>query len=173
MESKKIILTETKVVKEKKERRKRVVPQTWDPSFDYRNFEHQISLVTKVKDNDYKELDYETKKLCQQIERKISGYKQQDLEKQKYDPENFITFSCLVDAFFSCRFQCFYCRENMLVLYEMVREDKQWTVDRINNDLGHNKDNFVLACLGCNLKRRCRTKDKFLFTKQLVISKKG
>ena len=57
----------------------------------------------------------------------------------------------------------------MYVLYENVRESKQWTVDRINNDLGHNIDNFVLACLDCNLKRRCKSVDKFLFTKQLNI----
>ena len=35
----------------------------------------------------------------------------------------------------------------MFILYENVREPKQWSVDRINNDLGHNIDNFVLACL--------------------------
>jgi hypothetical protein len=57
----------------------------------------------------------------------------------------------------------------MYILYENVREPKQWTVDRINNDLGHNIDNYVLACLDCNLKRRCRSSDKFLFTKQLNI----
>jgi hypothetical protein len=57
----------------------------------------------------------------------------------------------------------------MFILYENVREPKQWTVDRINNDLGHNNDNFVLACLDCNLKRRCKSCDKFLFTKQLNI----
>ena len=59
----------------------------------------------------------------------------------------------------------------MFVLYENVRDPKQWSVDRINNDLGHNNDNYVLACLDCNLKRRCRSSDKFLFTKQLNIIK--
>jgi hypothetical protein len=59
----------------------------------------------------------------------------------------------------------------MNVLYDISREASQWTVDRINNDLGHNINNFYLACLDCNLKRRCRNDAKFLFTKQLKITK--
>jgi hypothetical protein len=41
---------------------------------------------------------------------------------------------------------------------------KQWSVDRNDNDVGHDKGNFHLACLDCNLKRRRRTDEKFLFT---------
>ena len=59
----------------------------------------------------------------------------------------------------------------MFILYKNVRDKKQWSVDRIDNNLGHNIDNIVLACLDCNLKRRCKTSDKFLFTKQLNIIK--
>jgi hypothetical protein len=53
-----------------------------------------------------------------------------------------------------------------------VRELNQWTVDRIDNSLGHNKDNFVVACLNCNIKRRKTNTDKFLFTQQLRLVKK-
>ena len=70
-----------------------------------------------------------------------------------------------------CQLKCYYCQIELNVLYDISREMKQWTVDRINNDLGHNKDNFYIACLECNLKRRRRSDDKFLFTKQLKIIK--
>jgi len=61
----------------------------------------------------------------------------------------------------------------MLILYEIVRESLQWTLDRIDNAVGHNKNNVLIACLHCNLKRRKQSKDAFLFTKQLQIVKKS
>jgi len=67
---------------------------------------------------------------------------------------------------------CFYCKCELHILYEIVRELTQWTVDRINNDEGHNKDNFVISCLNCNIKRRNISSNKFLFTKQLHLVKK-
>ena len=68
--------------------------------------------------------------------------------------------------------KCYYCKVEMMIMYETVREAKQWTVDRVDNDIGHNTDNYHLACLSCNLKRRRTDDDKFLFTKQLGIVKK-
>jgi hypothetical protein len=57
-------------------------------------------------------------------------------------------------------------------MYETVREKRQWTLDRINNDIGHNNDNVVICCLECNLKRGRLNDEKFKFTKQMKIIKK-
>ena len=51
-------------------------------------------------------------------------------------------------------------------------DTEQTGCDRIDNNKGHNKDNYHLACLECNLKRRKQSDDKFLFTKQLNIIQK-
>ena len=59
----------------------------------------------------------------------------------------------------------------MYILYEFVRENSQWSLDRIDNDIGHNNDNVLISCLECNLKRRKQNKDKFLYTKNLKIIK--
>jgi len=56
-------------------------------------------------------------------------------------------------------------------MYENVREEKQWTLDRIKNDIGHNNDNVVICCLKCNLKRGTINDKKFKFTKQMRIIK--
>jgi hypothetical protein len=182
IDTKKIILTtentnqntsSKKIVREKKEPKKRVEPQKWKlESSEFCNFENQIELIHQIKNNNYLATDnYNSKLIKRQIERKISGYKQQDILKDILVLEKLIQFPQIIDAFIQHEFKCYYCKANMYILYDMVRETLQWTVDRIDNDLGHNSDNFILACLGCNLKRRCRTKDKFLFTKQLVIVK--
>ena len=69
--------------------------------------------------------------------------------------------------------KCHYCACETYLLYEFVREMKQWSLDRINNDIGHNKNNLVISCLECNLKRRRTNKDAFFFTKNLKIVKTG
>ena len=107
-----------------------------------------------------------------EINKKISGYKQQDRIKNRYDETQFLTLESVIVQMVECELKCRYCRGEMNVIYDISRESRQWSVDRINNDLGHNLTNFHLACLECNLKRRRRTDEKFLFTKQLNIIKK-
>lgn len=105
------------------------------------------------------------------MEKKISSYKQQDIEKKLYCTDKFITINNIIDKLVDCEMKCYYCACEMYILYKIVRETKQWTVDRIDNDLGHNIDNYIVACLECNLKRRRRNCESFLFTKQLNVSK--
>ena len=60
---------------------------------------------------------------------------------------------------------------NVKILYKLVRESSQWSIERINNEFGHNKDNVTIACLDCNLKRKTMYHERFKFTKQLNIVK--
>lgn len=110
--------------------------------------------------------------IIQELDKKTKSYKQQDLIKKIYDETQFIEIQIILQKLLECSMTCFYCKCEMYVLYENVRELNQWTVDRIDNSLGHNKDNFVVACLNCNIKRRKTNTDKFLFTKQLHLVKK-
>jgi hypothetical protein len=160
-----------------KEQKKRVVTEKWCFTDEYYAYENQIKLITTLqnKTNEEKQKNEEIlnviKIIIQEINKKISGYKQQDIIKKKLNIEKFITFESVIDKMMDCQLKCRYCNENMNVLYDLKREMKQWSVDRIDNDNGHNYDNFHLACLDCNLKRRRRTDEKFLFTKQLNIIK--
>jgi hypothetical protein len=131
---------------------------------EYLIHEKQLSLL-KDKHNNEKVHQL----LMRQLDKKIAGYKQQDNEKKLFNETKFISLEDVMEQLVTTELKCSYCRCQMSVLYENVREPCQWTVDRIDNELGHNTDNYVLACLKCNIDRRRISKDKFLFTKQLKI----
>jgi hypothetical protein len=156
------------------EPKKREVSKKWSFDEDNFNYDKQIKIIIDIsKMNLENNIDDEiTKITVQEINKKICSYKHQDIIKKKLDMESFIDFNCIIDKMIECELKCRYCICEMSVLYDRSREMKQWSVDRIDNDKGHNKDNFHLACLDCNLKRRRRTDEKFLFTKQLSIVKK-
>ena len=61
---------------------------------------------------------------------------------------------------------CFYCLQQVKIIYTQVRDPKQWTLERIDNSLGHNRGNVVISCLSCNIRRRCMYHERYVFTKQ-------
>ena len=107
----------------------------------------------------------------QQLELKLYSYRQQDIKKNLYEEGAFITLSDTLSLLRECNLVCAYCNECVFVLYENVRDPKQWSLDRIDNDAGHNKGNVMIACLQCNLKRRRINMSSFLFTKQMKLVK--
>jgi hypothetical protein len=106
-----------------------------------------------------------------QISHKLSNYKQQDILKKLFDKDKFISFEETIEKLKNSNLKCRYCNENVYLLYKFVREMKQWSLDRIDNSIGHNCDNVIISCLECNLNRRNKNSESFLFTKQLKISK--
>ena len=160
-----------KLLKEKKTDKKRVEIEKLNLSKDYFIFEKQFEIINNISNDEEEKSD--SKILIKQIEKKITSYKQQDIDKKVLNNEKIINLKCIIDKLIETEIKCYYCKTEMFILYENVRDLKQWTVDRINNDIGHNVDNFVLACLDCNLKRRCKSADNFLFTKQLNIIKQN
>lgn len=163
-----------KLIQERKEEEKeRSVIQSWNiPEEDF-EFEKQLGIIKHIQClNQDKEAIYDIYKLfVQEIEKKIYGYRQQDLIKSILNPEKFITITFVIDKMVLEELKCYYCNNEMFILYKYVREPKQWTIDRINNCNGHNTDNCLLSCLECNLKRKNKNKDSFLFTKQLSITR--
>ena len=112
----------------------------------------------------------ENKALESLLKTKISGYRQQDLKK-KLDLNNIISLENVLEKLIISKLKCYYCKCHICITTKIKRDKKQWTLDRIDNDKGHNVNNVVIACLECNLNRRCQTQKKFLFTKQLNIHK--
>lgn len=161
-----------KLIQERKEeKKKRITSEKW--SFDLSSFNHcnQQEIIIGISNNNMTHFDNISKTAYQEINKKISSYKQQDIIKNRYNSELFLTFDSVIEKMIECELKCRYCKGEMFILYDITREQKQWSVDRVDNDQGHNIDNYHLACLDCNLKRRRRTDEKFLFTKQLNIIK--
>lgn len=128
----------------------------------------QISIINKL----YLNIDSEEKKfIISELKSKINGYKQQDKKKEYHDIENLITLDDIIEKLVKCKLRCYYCKENVYIYYKNVRDNKQWTLDRINNYDEHTSDNTVISCLSCNLQRRRKSSEKFKFSKQLEISK--
>ena len=134
----------------------------------YTNIEKQINILYKIYNN---EEFFEKQLIVSQIKNKINNYKSQDIKKDIHDYENLISFDNIIKKMISSKLECHYCNIKTYILYNKVREPRQWTLDRINNFDEHTNTNTVICCLSCNISRRRKNSTKFLFTKQLVINK--
>ena len=131
--------------------------------------EKQISIINKLfLDETFSEKNV----LTREIRSKISGYRQQDIEKGIFNEDSIITMEQIVEKLVESRLKCLYCNCNMKLFYKNQREPSQWTLDRKNNNLDHSNENTVVSCLKCNLERRRRNMKDFKFSKQLAIVKK-
>jgi hypothetical protein len=159
-------------INKKKEKKKKVETNTWGLNEEQLAFKTQFDLLKNIYNNASVTIDADINYLIiNHIKTKISSYKQQDLLKSLYLESEFITFEHVIELLNACDLKCHYCSCETYLLYEFVREMKQWSLDRIDNDIGHNKGNLVVACLECNLKRRRTNKDAFFMTKNLTITK--
>ena len=157
---------------EKKVPKKRIITATenWKFSPDQLNPVKQLEYVQQIVAENVVD-ENPCRFIKQQIQQKLGGYKAQDVKKAKYNDLVFITHAQVLRLMIESENLCFYCKGKVHVLYENVREPHQWTLERIDNDFGHNEGNVVIACLACNLRRRTMHYERYLFTKQLTISK--
>ena len=116
-------------------------------------------------------VDENTSLFLSELNHKIQGYKGQDLKKELHNPATLICLTDVLEKLVSTQLPCSYCSKPVFVLYKQVRDPMQWTLDRIDNALGHTRANTCIACLKCNLQRRVMDADKFTFTKKLKIQK--
>jgi len=110
--------------------------------------------------------------ITKSLKQKMNSYKTQDKHKDRYNQSSFIKYDELIDKLIESCMKCKYCMGCTLLMYMNKREPKQWTLDRIDNSLGHSNSNTIISCLKCNLERRCKNDEKFRFTKQMRLIKK-
>lgn len=134
---------------------------------NYFNWDHQKTLISNLffgNDFEYKK-DIESK-----ISKKLNSYTNQD-KKQKRSTDNIISYNETIEKLLQSNLKCYYCKSNVLLLYKMIRDKSQWTLERLNNNISHTNDNVVICCLGCNIKRGKKNSKDYLSAKQLQIIK--
>ena len=109
--------------------------------------------------------------ILREIDTKRKAYIYQDKHHEIYDPRYSITTDKIVELLVSSELLCYYCRENCQVTYKESMCRRQWTLDRIDNNYGHNDMNVVIACLDCNLKRGTMDSERFRQGKQFTFRK--
>lgn len=130
----------------------------------YDNYEEQLLCLHKLLNG----VVFDEKKyIVQALKNKLDSYKQQD-KKKTYDAyDNFITLENIIDKLVAYNMRCYYCNSKTLILFKNLRDNYQWTLDRLNNYDEHSNANTIICCLKCNLQRRRKNSEKFKFTKQL------
>ena len=109
--------------------------------------------------------------IIRDIDTKRKAYIYQDKHHEIYDPRYSITTNRIVELLVAAELLCFYCREICQVTYKEAMCRRQWTLDRIDNNYGHNDANVVIACLDCNLKRGTMDAERFRQGKQFTFRK--
>jgi hypothetical protein len=176
IQTKTITTKNNKIIDEKPEKtdkiREKIVKfnkqNSLDPSNNFILAMKQHSEQVKTINNLYMGNQFEERNfILSELKAKINSYKQQDIKKDYHEYANLITLDNVIEKLVSCKLKCYYCNKNMKLFFEKVRDEDQWTLDRINNYDEHSNENTIVCCLKCNLQRRRKNSDKFLFTKQL------
>tara|TARA_E500000331_G_scaffold210153_1_gene201409 strand:- start:5483 stop:6040 length:558 start_codon:yes stop_codon:yes gene_type:complete len=163
---------ENKLIAMKKTPKKRAITQTdmWKITKEDMEPDAQLTYIRQLVDD----MNVDTNPcqvILKHITQKIGGYKSQDVKKSLYEPEKIVDVPYVLKTLENAENICYYCKESVKVLYEKAREPLQWSLDRIDNSIGHNKENVVIACLQCNVGRKTMHQGRYEFTKQLVITK--
>ena len=108
--------------------------------------------------------------IIKELTTKISGYKRQDMEKDVFKKDLFVSLEDVIDKLLCSKLKCFYCKRQCELLYKNVYSKQQWTLDRIDNDVGHSVDNVVISCLECNLKKGTMDSERFKYGKQIGLT---
>lgn len=158
--------------KAKEPPRKRIITNTtkWIETCATADISNEIQYITEIATRNISN-EVQCNIIIQQIKQKISGYRSQDVLKNLLDENQLVDVNTIISLFREAQHICNYCRRPVQLLYENVREPRQWSLDRIDNAAGHNRENLFLSCLECNLRRGTMYHERYAFTKQLDIVK--
>ena len=109
-----------------------------------------LAAITIFIHSDKEVRSLEASKLKQYINHKIEGYKEQDTVAGRGVAKDYCDWEWFSNEFKKCT-TCFHCQKS----FEFKLDDDNFvnsdlTFDRLDDSLGHTKDNLVLSCKHCN-----------------------
>lgn len=131
---------------------------------------NQIEILEHLYNKNYEENEY-TKEMLKEIKKKHSAYKSQDKNKSKYNTDKHITLDEIINKLYECKLKCYYCSCELFIVYNKIKQNTQWTLERFDNNKGHYNDNTCISCLKCNLQRRTDNHIYFKQGKNLILKK--
>jgi hypothetical protein len=113
-----------------------------------------IIALKNVKDKKNKHVvcndedDYGLSNLKHNIQKKLSKYKHTD--KNKFGYESDLTYEDVLELLEKQNFTCYICNDNVITSKWKPYCCYQFSVDRIDDRLPHNKNNVLISCYYCN-----------------------
>lgn len=133
----------------------------------YDNTNHMTYITNIIYDISFAHRHY----IETEIKTKLSSYKQQDKNKRKYNEDLYISYDCLLHKIKDSNLKCYYCKKDMLLVYNTKKNKRQWSLERFDNSKGHYSDNTCICCLYCNLKRRDSNHEYYKLYKTIDVKK--
>jgi hypothetical protein len=133
----------------------------------------EIHRQIKMKLSSYKGQDHKHY-LSEKTEHKHKSFhsvSKEGTEKECVATIDYISFEDTCQLLLSSELKCYYCSEPVNIIYRYMRDERQWTLDRINNQGDHTKENCVICCLKCNLERRRLDNSRFYIGKRIQYKK--
>lgn len=81
---------------------------------------------------------------------KINAYKKQDTEQGRNITSDYVTINDIKKLLFNQENKCYVCGDNVITEEWQSNCLYQFTLDRIDNKLPHNKNNVLICCKFCN-----------------------
>jgi hypothetical protein len=100
----------------------------------------------------------EKSKKKQYIENKIKSYKEQDKKAGRSIEGDYISFDWICDMFEAQNGLCTICKNPFNISINNGNVTSNLTIDRMNNNKSHIKNNCILNCLKCNTSRSNKEK---------------
>ena len=92
--------------------------------------------------------------LIARIEAKIAGHREADLKTgRSWAESDYVDVPTVLALLKEQRNRCCVCHEHLLPAWTKPKEPRQFSIDRLDNDLAHVKSNVRMACLRCNVSK--------------------